>query len=322
MRQVELSEQLHNLCGDALAYPGANWEDLAHIMEACRVFLPQSYPPIFWLVLFSLIIASLAIFFNWRVTLKRATFDAIESSETTHTYRIARQTYMHYVRHDPRALALIVGGSVSQEQRVAVVDYFNHFEAFGGGVTERILSRRHVRRHLFLIMERAWTRGVFFIYQTRFQRDLKTRHLQWKNGEPIYDPNVFIEFENLVRSFGVNAEFFPPKNGQWSLDKEQLRKMAEGLWIQAPTNQSANIQTFNELLEDLADLTTPLEPVDMKTISEHTAYQPDVSESSKVLPEPKPIDDPQIQRIETTLADIKTALGDLRDAVQDLAKPH
>ena len=152
MRQTELPEQLRKLCGDALAYPGANWGDLAHIMDACRVFLPQSYPPTFWLVLFSLVIASLAIIVNWLVTLKRATFDAIESSETTHTYRIARQTYQHYVGHDPRALALIAGDSVPREQRVAVVDYLNHFEAFGGGITERILSRKHVRRLLLLVV--------------------------------------------------------------------------------------------------------------------------------------------------------------------------
>lgn len=321
MRQVELSEQLNKLCGDALAYPGANWEDLAHIMEACRVFLPQPFPPTFWLVLFSLIVALLAVYVNWQVTLKRATFDAIESSETTHTYRIARQTYQHYVGHDPRALGLIAGGSVPREQRVAVVDFFNHFEAFGAGVTEHILSRRHVRRVLLDIMTNAWIQGAFFIYQMRYRRDPITRRLQRKNGEPIYDPEVFIEFENLVREFGINAEFFPPQDGRWDRNKEQLRKMAEILRIQAPTNQTANSQTFNELLEDLAKLTTPLEPEEMKTIGENTAYQPDVSKSSNVLPEPKPTDDPQIQRIETTLADIKTALGHLRDAVQALAKP-
>ena len=240
MRQVELPEQLHKLCGDALAYPGANWEDLAHIMEACRVFLPQPYPPTFWLVLFSLFVALLAIYVNWLVTLKRATFDAIESSETTHTYRIARQTYQHYAGHDPRALGLIAGGSVSLEQRVAVLDYFNHFEAFGAGITERILSRTHVRRLLVDIMTNAWKQGAFFIYQTRFRRDPITRRLQRENGKPIYDPEVFIEFENLVREFGVNAELFPPKDGQWGLDKEQLRKMAGVLRIQAPTKQTAH----------------------------------------------------------------------------------
>lgn len=177
-----------------------------------------------------------------------------------------------------------------------------------------------MRRLLLLVMKRAWTQGVFFIYQMRFERNPKTRNLKLENGEPIYDPNVFIEFENLVRTFGVNAQLFPPKNGKWSLNKEQLKKMAEISQIQAVTKQMENDQAFDELLADLAELTTPLEPVDMKTISEHTAYQPDVLESSKVLPEPKPIDDPQIQRIETTLADIKTALEGLHEAVRGLAR--
>ncbi len=324
---VAIPGRLEALCENALAYPGAHWEDLPHILDACDVFVPQPIPAIFWILLVSVSFAAIAVILNWVAVTKRATLDAINQLEEAEIYRPARRVFHHYTANDPRALAILATTDRRNDRR-AVVDYLNFFETLGGGAAERILSRRYLIRLLEENFRIAWSSGLFLIYQLRFERDPETRHLMRDdNGNPKYDPDIWIEFEKLVHhAVMLPKELRLPSkgNGNWSLTRDDLRKLTGPLRIQTPNvHNSITNEAFDELLDGLAKLTYPLDPAPMAEIGQATAYQPNTEDASNVvLPHPPRDEETDLHKIASTLNESIAELKSIKEAIGALPAPR
>ena len=325
-----VSEQLKQICEDALSRKDFTWEDMAHVMDACDVFIKEPFDPLspeawtFYVLLGTTIIAAVAvgvavktISANRATAKKLATLGVIEQHETTPPYRIGRRAFHYFAGHDARTLALLAG-DFPRDQRAAVIDYLNYFEAVAAGVYEQILSKEHVERLLQNMMRNTWCQGVFFIHQFRYNRDAETRRLlRDENDEPIHSSTIFVEFQNLAEEFGVPAALLPPKEGNWKLTKADLKKLAiHSLRIPPPKDREEQ-GIFDEVLNDLVLLVSPREPHELGAIGSRRAYHRKSDTSPKVLPILKPLGDPQIQSVGATLEEMRAALEDLSAAVRE-----
>lgn len=259
------------------------------------------------------------------IAAKRATLDAINAGETAIPYRVGRAVFQHYATHDPRALAMlaVIG---DRDQRGPAIDYINYFEGIAAGVHEGILSRDHVDRTLGGLMFGKWGQAVFFIYQLRWQRELETRLLliDVNTGKPIPRERDLIEFQTLVGAVDMPKQLLPDPKGEWAITKDDLRDDAVlvALRIKPPAKDApdADRDAFEELLNDLVKLTKPMEPKDLQEIAGHPAWPPHVDTSVKVMPEPKCVDDVQIEGIETILSEIRAAMAEMRDLAREAGK--